>query len=124
MATESEKVFYCALLEFVGVRDILCGALLGCRVSSEVCSLLYVLFANVHNSICPMLWLFHFSVRDLSGHVFVLDLTPGSQADFDKFICRGDVIDGLMERHRGIPKVGRYPSMCRLQNILHLYKHL
>ncbi|XP_011616845.2 uncharacterized protein isoform X2 [Takifugu rubripes] len=34
-------------------------------------------------------------LRYLRGRVFVLDLTPGSQADFDKFICRGDVIDEI-----------------------------
>lgn len=36
-----------------------------------------------------------FLLRYLRGRVFVLDLTRGSQADFDKFICRGDVIDEI-----------------------------
>lgn len=36
-----------------------------------------------------------FPLRYLSGRVFVLDLTPGGQADFDKFVCRGDVIDEI-----------------------------
>uniref|UniRef100_A0A669F7K8 Si:ch211-250n8.1 n=1 Tax=Oreochromis niloticus TaxID=8128 RepID=A0A669F7K8_ORENI len=34
-------------------------------------------------------------LRYLSGRVFVLDLMPGSQADVDKFICAGDIIDEI-----------------------------
>ncbi|XP_076027937.1 uncharacterized protein LOC143017161 [Genypterus blacodes] len=34
-------------------------------------------------------------LRYLSGRVFVLDLTPGSQAQVDKFICPGDIIDEI-----------------------------
>uniref|UniRef100_A0A3Q1HBZ6 Uncharacterized protein n=1 Tax=Anabas testudineus TaxID=64144 RepID=A0A3Q1HBZ6_ANATE len=34
-------------------------------------------------------------LRYLSGRVFVLDLMPGSQADVDKFICPGDIIDEI-----------------------------
>uniref|UniRef100_A0A671XBI5 Uncharacterized protein n=1 Tax=Sparus aurata TaxID=8175 RepID=A0A671XBI5_SPAAU len=34
-------------------------------------------------------------LRYLGGRVFVLDLTPGSQAHMDKFICPGDIIDEI-----------------------------
>ncbi|KAF7642748.1 hypothetical protein LDENG_00251410 [Lucifuga dentata] len=34
-------------------------------------------------------------LRYLSGRVFVLDLLPGSQAQVDKFICPGDIIDEI-----------------------------
>uniref|UniRef100_A0A3B4BDX3 RUN domain-containing protein n=1 Tax=Periophthalmus magnuspinnatus TaxID=409849 RepID=A0A3B4BDX3_9GOBI len=34
-------------------------------------------------------------VRYLHGRVFVLELTPGSQAYVDKFICPGDIIDEI-----------------------------
>ncbi|XP_071397597.1 uncharacterized protein [Centroberyx affinis] len=34
-------------------------------------------------------------LRYLSGRVFVLDLLPGSQAQVDKFVCPGDVIDEI-----------------------------
>ncbi|XP_034050437.1 uncharacterized protein si:ch211-250n8.1 isoform X2 [Thalassophryne amazonica] len=34
-------------------------------------------------------------LRYLNGRVFVLDLMPGSQAQVDKFICTGDVIDEI-----------------------------
>lgn len=34
-------------------------------------------------------------LRYLSGRVFVLDLIPGSQADVDKFICAGDILDEI-----------------------------
>lgn len=35
------------------------------------------------------------SLRYLHGRVFVLELTPGSQAYKDKFICPGDIIDEI-----------------------------
>ncbi|KAK2885082.1 hypothetical protein Q8A73_021556 [Channa argus] len=34
-------------------------------------------------------------LRYLNGRVFVLDLKPGGQADADKFICPGDIIDEI-----------------------------
>ncbi|XP_049915480.1 uncharacterized protein si:ch211-250n8.1 isoform X1 [Epinephelus moara] len=34
-------------------------------------------------------------LRYLHGRVFVLELTPGSQAHVDKFICPGDIIDEI-----------------------------
>uniref|UniRef100_A0A3Q0SZZ5 Uncharacterized protein n=1 Tax=Amphilophus citrinellus TaxID=61819 RepID=A0A3Q0SZZ5_AMPCI len=34
-------------------------------------------------------------LRYLSGRVFVLDLMPGSQADVDRFVCPGDIIDEI-----------------------------
>lgn len=51
-----------------------------------------------------------FLFRYLRGRVFVLDLTPGSQADFDKFICRGDVIDEINGTSLRNSKSGQVPS--------------
>lgn len=51
-----------------------------------------------------------FLLRYLRGCVFVLDLTPCSQADFDKFICRGDVIDEINGTSLRDSKSGQVPS--------------
>lgn len=96
---KNKKHFALLLMEFVGVRDIRCGALPGCRIGFKV---YYPFTCNICTfsfSICPARWPDLFTtlplLRYLSGRVFVLDLTPGSQADFDGFICRGDVIDEI-----------------------------
>lgn len=66
-----------------------------------------------------------FLLRYLSGRVFVLDLTPGSQADFDKFICRGDVIDEINGTLLRNSKSGQVSyRLLNTVSILHLYKHL
>lgn len=49
-------------------------------------------------------------LRYLSGRVFVLDLMPGSQAEVDKFICRGDVIDEINGTSLRNSKIGQVPS--------------
>lgn len=50
------------------------------------------------------------SVRYLSGRVFVLDLISGSQADVDKFIRPGDVIDEINGISLRNSKSGQVPS--------------
>lgn len=51
-------------------------------------------------------------LRYLSGRVFVLDLTPGSQAHADGFVRPGDIIDeinGTSLRNSKNKQVSRHP---------------
>ncbi|TNN04209.1 hypothetical protein fugu_001238 [Takifugu bimaculatus] len=57
-------------------------------------------------------------LRYLRGRVFVLDLTPGSQADFDKFICRGDVIDEINGTSLRNSKSGQFGDKEVLQHAI------
>lgn len=49
----------------------------------------------INRSVQPAASLACLSLRYLGGRFFVLDLTPGSQAHMDKFICPGDIIDEI-----------------------------
>lgn len=61
-------------------------------------------------------------LRYLSGRVFVLDLNPGSQADVDKFICAGDILDEVNGTSLRNSKSGhvRNPSDIRCRTALGL----
>lgn len=124
VTTESKKLFYYVLLEFVGVWDLWCGALPGCGVSFEVCSLLDLLLANVHNWTCPKLGLYRFpsgisadASLSLTWHLVVRPTLTSSFVGVTSLMRS-------MERHWGIPRVDRYPSVCGLLNLLHLHEHL
>ena len=91
---------YCLFLS--GVWKIRSSAMSGSRTGAEVrvfqpTQTYFPLCMSTLINICPCCGIMSLCPRPryLSGRVFVLDLTPGSQAHMDKVVCPGDIIDEI-----------------------------